>query len=234
MGAYHKPLGVLSTMGDNWNRPNLETLPEKFPVLKNMHPVGRLDADTSGLLLFSSLGDLTQHLLNPNSKVPREYVAIVEGKVVMQDLEAKLADGIKTSSGIFPAQLLEAEILSEQRESQVNYLKEFEENENVDENNGDNHAHQVTRTTIEKVDISKDNINGIVSIYKSGKKNTKLVDCSRIRLSVCEGKYRMVRRILHNAGHSVISLHRMKYGEMTLDSNLTKCGEIRECTEEES
>ena len=62
--AYHKPLNVLSTVGDNWNRPNLETLPDTYPILKSMHPVGRLDADTSGLLLFSSLGDLTQHLLN--------------------------------------------------------------------------------------------------------------------------------------------------------------------------
>ena len=231
--AYHKPLGVLSTMGDNWNRPNLEKLPEKFPVLRNMHPVGRLDADTSGLLLFSSLGDLTQHLLNPNSKVPREYVAVVEGKVVMEDLKSKLAEGIKTTSGIFSARLLEAEILSEQREIESHYSKESDENDGIDDN--DSHYGEDIHRSIETLNMSKNVVDGRINsdVGKDGE-ISKLVDCSRIRLSVCEGKYRMVRRILHNAGHSVISLHRMRFGEVALDSNLTKRGEIRECTEEES
>lgn len=43
-----------------------------------------------------------------------------------------------------------------------------------------------------------------------------LSDHSILRLIVTEGKYRMVRRILHNAGHTVISLHRIRYGQMKL------------------
>ena len=42
------------------------------------------------------------------------------------------------------------------------------------------------------------------------------ITCSVIQLSVTEGKYRMVRRILHNSGHSVIKLHRVQYGNISL------------------
>ncbi len=76
--AYHKPLGVHSTVGDPMGRPNLEdALPPR--LAKAFHPVGRLDADTTGLLLFSGDGQLTQRLLHPSSNVQRQYLATVEG-----------------------------------------------------------------------------------------------------------------------------------------------------------
>lgn len=77
--AYHKPFGVHSTIGDPMGRPNLEdALPPRLQ--KSFHPVGRLDADTTGLLLFSGDGQLTQRLLHPSGGVQRQYVATVEGK----------------------------------------------------------------------------------------------------------------------------------------------------------
>ena len=77
--AFHKPLNVHSTIGDPMGRANLEdVLPPRYS--KMFHPVGRLDADTTGLLLFSADGQLTQRLLHPNSNVQREYVAKVEGR----------------------------------------------------------------------------------------------------------------------------------------------------------
>ncbi len=48
-----------------------------------------------------------------------------------------------------------------------------------------------------------------------------MVPTSSVRLTVTEGKYRMVRRILHNAGHSVIALHRRRYGNHPLTHLLT-------------
>lgn len=51
--VYHKPVGMQSTIGDPLNRLNLQNITESDPILKLYHPVGRLDADTSGLLLFS-------------------------------------------------------------------------------------------------------------------------------------------------------------------------------------
>ena len=64
IAAYHKPLGVVSSMKDDHGRPDLASvLPQ--PWQKQMHPVGRLDADTTGLLLFCRDGDITHRLLHP-------------------------------------------------------------------------------------------------------------------------------------------------------------------------
>jgi len=55
---------------------------------------------------------------------------------------------------------------------------------------------------------------------------------SRVRLTVTEGKYRMVRRILHNAGHTVVELHRLRYGEIVLGE--LEEGEVRPVSDAES
>ena len=63
LAVYHKPLGVVSTMRDDQGRPDLATvLPISWQKL--LHPVGRLDADTTGLLLFCRDGDLTLSLIH--------------------------------------------------------------------------------------------------------------------------------------------------------------------------
>lgn len=89
------------------------SLLEKSPMLVNagMHPVGRLDADTSGLILFSSDGVLTQRLLHPRHEVEKEYVATVEiegsAENIDEDLlRSKLLKGVETSEGIHTASLL--------------------------------------------------------------------------------------------------------------------------------
>jgi 16S rRNA U516 pseudouridylate synthase RsuA-like enzyme len=99
---YHKPKGVLSTIGDDWGRESLkEVLPED--LLKTYHPVGRLDADTSGLLLLSREGPLTHRLLSPGSLIEREYVAVVTPKENTnrpgQELIDALNAGIQTADG---------------------------------------------------------------------------------------------------------------------------------------
>lgn len=54
--------------------------------------------------------------------------------------------------------------------------------------------------------------------------NNHNISC--IKLSVTEGKYRMVRRILHNCGYSVLSLHRLSYGSIILDENVIGEGKV--------
>lgn len=90
-------------MNDDKGRPNVGQL----DFINKMHPVGRLDYDTSGLLLFSSDGKLTQQLLHPNHEIEKEYVALVVGTANEEALRDKLAQGVTTSMGAFPAQLLE-------------------------------------------------------------------------------------------------------------------------------
>lgn len=111
---YHKPKLVLSAMHDKEGRSHLgEKLDEcKFPT-KNMHPVGRLDYETTGLILFSSSGDLTQRLLHPRRGVEKEYVARVEGIVDEDSLRNKLNAGVETAEGIHEAGLLEVIPVSE-------------------------------------------------------------------------------------------------------------------------
>jgi len=88
------------------NRTNLLPLKDTYSFLSVMHPVGRLDADTSGLLLFCSDGLLTTNLLNPLHAVEREYEAIVTGLVEHNVLQTKLANGVKTTDGVFTGTLL--------------------------------------------------------------------------------------------------------------------------------
>lgn len=107
LAVYHKPVGVHSVLADPWSRESLADLAGSWPFLKTMHPVGRLDADTSGLLLFSSNGHLTQLLLHPSTGIEREYEAVVVGTVDAQALTAKLAAGVVTTEGTFAAKLLE-------------------------------------------------------------------------------------------------------------------------------
>lgn len=99
-------------MSDKKGRPTvgeLDFLGSSTNAKSKMHPVGRLDYDTSGLLLFSSDGKLTQQLLHPNHEIEKEYVALVVGTVENADtFKATLAQGVPTSMGAFPADLLEA------------------------------------------------------------------------------------------------------------------------------
>ena len=109
LAVYHKPLGVVSSMKDDHGRPDLASV---LPVSwqKVLHPVGRLDADTTGLLLFSRDGDLTHRLLHPKYTVEREYVAEVENTIDATDLGEKLAAGVETIEDgeplVVPATLL--------------------------------------------------------------------------------------------------------------------------------
>lgn len=71
-----KPLGVISTTDDPEGRP---TVVELVPPEPRVWPVGRLDADTEGLILLSNDGDLTNHVTHPSQGVTKTYVALVDG-----------------------------------------------------------------------------------------------------------------------------------------------------------
>ncbi len=145
--AWHKPTGLVSTVGDPHGRADLrDALPP--PWGGRLHPVGRLDAETSGLLLFSLDGKLTQWLLHPKRAIERTYVAVVEGRPEPALVDV-LAAGVETSDGVFGGRI--------------------------------------------------EQIEGAV-----------------VRLTVTEGKHRMVRRMLANAGHPVLELTRVRYGGFEL------------------
>ena len=87
----HKPVGYVSTTNDPECRPTVLDL--VHGVKERLYPVGRLDWDTSGLLLLTNDGELTHRLTHPSSEVPRTYQAKVEGIPTPEVLQ-KLRRGV--------------------------------------------------------------------------------------------------------------------------------------------
>ncbi len=79
----HKPRGYVSTLVDPEGRPTVADLVSEIP--ERLHPVGRLDFATSGVLLMTNDGELTHRLLHPSSKAPKTYVIKLDK--VIDDIE---------------------------------------------------------------------------------------------------------------------------------------------------
>ncbi len=100
----HKPAGFVTTMSDPQGRRTVAELVD-VDAYPGLFPVGRLDADTTGLLLFSTDGELGHALLHPRKHVMKRYVALVEGVLSQEDAE-RLRAGVRLSDGMtLPAQI---------------------------------------------------------------------------------------------------------------------------------
>jgi len=95
---YHKPEGEMCTRHDPEGRP---TIFERLPILRNSRwiSIGRLDFNTSGLLLLTNDGELAHQLMHPSSEIEREYAVRIRGEVSFEALE-KLQRGIKLEDGL--------------------------------------------------------------------------------------------------------------------------------------
>ncbi|NLY85893.1 MAG: rRNA pseudouridine synthase [Tissierellia bacterium] len=82
----NKPIGYVTTLKDEKNRRVVTDLIEG--VKERIYPVGRLDADTTGLLLLTNDGDITYKLTHPSNEIPKRYIAIVEGVPNKLELES--------------------------------------------------------------------------------------------------------------------------------------------------
>ena len=94
--VFYKPPGYITTKSDEKGRKTIyEFLPEQY---KHLKPTGRLDKDSSGLLLMTNDGDLIQEMTHPKIKVAKVYRVAVKGKIPMTKLE-ELAKGIEIEKG---------------------------------------------------------------------------------------------------------------------------------------
>ena len=109
----HKPVGVVSTASDPHGR---ETVTDMVDSDARLYPVGRLDADSSGLVLLTNDGELANRLLHPRYEVPRTYRVRVSGSPSKRAL-ADLRRGVELEDGrSAPARV---EVVSAGRESVV-------------------------------------------------------------------------------------------------------------------
>lgn len=76
----HKPAGCVTAKQDNVHKTVMEYFPEEIRA-KDIAPVGRLDLDTEGLLLFTNDGPLTHHLLSPTHHISKTYYAVLDKEV---------------------------------------------------------------------------------------------------------------------------------------------------------
>lgn len=92
----NKPVGVISTADDPQGR---STVVDLVPSEPRVHPVGRLDLDTEGLLLLTNDGDLTFRLTHPSFGIEKEYLAQVRGTPTRAALR-RLREGVELEDGL--------------------------------------------------------------------------------------------------------------------------------------
>ena len=89
---FYKPRGVISSVKDDKGRKTVVDFFEDVPY--RLYPVGRLDYDTSGLLLMTNDGELANKLMHPRNEVPKVYVAKIKGLLSPEDIHS-LTHGVR-------------------------------------------------------------------------------------------------------------------------------------------
>lgn len=160
----NKPEGVVTATNDNLSKTVMDLMPGE--LRKNYFPVGRLDKDTTGLLLITNDGELAHYMLSPKKHVDKTYLVGVE-----QPLSREAYD--KLSAG---------------------------------------------------VDIGEEKLTEPATV--------KILSDDFIELTIHEGKFHQVKRMLSVVDNRVVSLKRISFGPLRLDDNLDE-GCFRELTDEE-
>lgn len=165
----NKPAGVISATEDKVESTVVDLIDPSYAHYE-LFPVGRLDKDTTGLLLLTNDGAFNHALMSPRKHVDKVYVAKVDGEMTADDVR-RFAEGVELEDGYTtkPARL---ELIS-----------------------------------------------------KSGRRST-------VRLTLSEGKYHQVKRMVAAVGKHVERLERVQIGALELDPTLEP-GAYRELSEEE-
>jgi 23S rRNA pseudouridine2605 synthase len=94
--ALNKPPGVVSTARDTHGRTTVSSL---VPSERRLYPVGRLDVDTTGLILLTNDGELANRLMHPRYEVPKTYLVRVEPAPVREPALRRLREGVELEDG---------------------------------------------------------------------------------------------------------------------------------------
>ena len=202
--AFNKPFGVLSQF--TVEHPGQRTLAE-FGFPKNVYPIGRLDADSEGLLLLSDEPELNQRLLHPRHAHEREYWAQVEN-VPSPEKFKQLGRGVVIQGRkTLPCRAWLLEPQPETVGDDVRRLtlseKKLESPYVVSCNSREDGAHGVTRPTL-------------IPPREPPIRFRKNIPTAWIGLELIEGKNRQVRRTTAAIGHPTLRLIRVRIGGLRL------------------
>lgn len=180
----------------------------------NLFPVGRLDKETEGLLIFTTNGKFAHHYTSPKHLIDKEYYVEVEGILSDSDVQAFregviLDDGYKT----LPGKLI---LFGQKDETSPTQGSDLIKEDLVIKEKND-----LQQTSINLLNLDQD-INILINSSK----------ISYAKVIIREGKYRQIRRMFQALGKHVIYLRREKMGTVVLDPNL-QVGSYRELTEVE-
>ena len=166
----NKPRGVISSAHDEKGRRTVVDILREDEIEERIYPVGRLDYDTTGLLLLTNDGALANKMMHPKFAVDKTYVAKVKGLISNDDLK-QLRTGVKV----------------------------------------DGRRTKPAKTRLKGTDREK--------------------KTSIVQLTIHEGHYHQVKRMLAAVGHPAIKLHRESYGFLNLQG--VQPGDYRELRPEE-
>lgn len=166
----NKPRGMISSAHDEKGRRTVVDILREDEIEERIYPVGRLDYDTTGLLLLTNDGVLANKMMHPKFAVDKTYVAKVKGLISNDDLK-QLRTGVKV----------------------------------------DGRRTKPAKTRLKGTDREK--------------------KTSIVQLTIHEGHYHQVKRMLAAVGHPVIKLHRESYGFLNLQG--VQPGDYRELRPEE-
>ena len=114
----NKPEGIISATEDGYHQTVVDWMGEEYAHWE-LFPVGRLDIDTTGLLLMTNNGQLAHQLLSPKKKVSKLYQATIQGIVTQADVQ-QFADGLDLGDFVtLPAQLMILSVDEQRQQSQI-------------------------------------------------------------------------------------------------------------------
>ncbi len=138
----NKPRGVVSTMSDPEGRRTIADLVADRP--ERLFHVGRLDTDTSGLLLLTNDGDFAQRIAHPSYEVDKTYVAEVQGELAKETVQ-RLLDGVTLDDG--PVTVSRAKIVAKAKDKSIIELVIHEGRNRIVRRLLDHVGHPVRRLT---------------------------------------------------------------------------------------
>jgi 23S rRNA pseudouridine2605 synthase len=116
----NEPRGYVTTLDDEFGRKKVIDLFAKEDLAYRIFPIGRLDYDTQGVLLFTNDGELANKLTSPHSNVEKEYLARVEGKAGKEEL-AKLVRGVVING--YKTKPAEVEVIEYKKDTNTSLLR---------------------------------------------------------------------------------------------------------------